>query len=105
MRASMRGSMRRVMVVDSDWSAPMTERSMSFGSSRCSSQNLASSCSQVNGGISSHSVTRSILLSTPFRHVGQASRLSVWPLARHLDQQARRLFNFPYEVHSETFLS
>src|SRR6266404_5944456 len=64
MRASIRGSIRSEIVVDSLWSAPAVDCSISFASSRCIIQNFASSCSQANAGIASHCATMS--MSNPF---------------------------------------
>src|SRR6266540_974836 len=54
MRASIRGSIRSVMVTDSESSAPATRAaSMSRRSGRLSAQNAASACSLSNRGTSS----------------------------------------------------
>src|ERR1051325_7833717 len=58
----MRGSIRKEMVVDSDWSMPVTAPSMRLGSTQCRNQNCASSRSVLNAGTVSQCLMTSIAL-------------------------------------------
>src|ERR1041385_5087944 len=98
------------MVVDSLWSAPAVDCSISFASSRWSNQYFASSCSHVKPGISSHFVTTSIstpqsLYHTEIAEIAEFGLLSASPRRRRRLAESSLAEATPRGIREENFLS